>query len=437
MKKNAYYYEIPRGADFTARVLSCTEAEKAPEGLSHSGKLYCVTLDLEGFYPEGGGQPCDRGWIGTEPLLSVQEQEPAAAYSRGARQETAVSETEQPPILHYLAEPLPVGECFLCRIDWVWRDRNSQNHSGEHIISGLIHRRFGFHNVGFHMAMTLPEEVGSAIPAERPGMCIDFDGELSWEMLLEIEREANHIVREDRVLRCFYPSEAELSALSYRSKRALSGSVRLVEIPGADLCACCGTHVRTTGEIGMIKLLSVLRHRGGSRVALCCGDLALWDYEETRDAASAAAQRLSVPVSGLPEAVERQQAELARRELRIGELNEKYFRLKAERFRGSSRICDFETGLNNVELRKYCDFLLRHSGAQLVSVFLPKTREKTGGETEYSYVIGSSVIDLREGGKRLNSLRCGRGGGAPSMLQGTLFGTEEEIRASVKEAFSE
>lgn len=433
MKKNAYYYEIKNDESFTARVLSCEEVKGVPEGLSLSEKagkspLYAVTLDKEGFYPEGGGQSADKGRIGEAELLTVREYLTVVEACRPEELKAQFGEEqseERLPILHYLSEPLTVGQEYICRLDWDFRKRNSQNHSGEHIISGLINQRFSYQNVGFHMNM---EE------GEDAGMTIDFDGELSWEDLMEIERKANRIVRENREIRAYYPEESELPALHYRSKKELSGDVRLVEIPGADLCACCGTHVERTGEIGVIKLLSLVRHRGGSRVWMLCGDLAVADYERKQEAAVQAAQLLSVPISGLASAVEKQKAELKEKDFRIGLLNEKLFSAKAElyreKYRGEKLLIDFIEGFNPVELRKYCDYLRKHTEAECIAVFLPK--EESG---EFFYVFGSESRDIREAGKRFNMISHGRGGGQSSMLQGTVRGEEESIREFVREAF--
>ncbi len=490
MKKNALYYRLKRDENFTAKVLSCEEIKKKPEGLNYKGKFYCVILDQEGFYPEGGGQASDRGQIGDAVLLTAREYltvkedaRPTAlpeipkslsANFTGKPESTSTIQglenlsEDSAPILHYVDRALEIGESYPCTIDWAWRFRNSQNHSGEHIISGLVHKYFGYENVGFHMNME----------GDNPSMTIDFDGELSWEQLLNIEREANEILWKNLDIRIFYPEESELPSLPYRSKKELSGAVRLVEIPGADLCACCGTHVEKTGEIGSIKLLSMMRHRSGVRVEMLCGDLALFDYEKKQDAALRASQLLSVPIHKLPDAVEKQKAELQGKDYRIALLNEKYFALKAELLMNSSLskeegeknqqvLCDFEDGLNSVELRKYCDYLMKNTDFSVIAVFMekdgsvkPKEKEKHGESesdenrkigssdsseilakstesSEYFYVIGSPSVDLREGGKAFNRLLNGRGGGQPEMLQGTVAGSEEQIRRGIQEIFSQ
>lgn len=194
-----------------ARVLSCEEGENG----------WLVELDRTIFYPTGGGQPCDMGTLGgadvTETLL---------------RGET---------VLHRCTAALPVGADVTGEIDWARRLDLMQQHSGEHLVSGLIHARFGYENVGFHLGADL--------------VTIDFNGEVDEQALQELERAANEAVWADFAPHIWYPEPDELAHLPYRSKKALTGAVRLVQFGDIDLCACCGTHVAHTGEIGLIKLV--------------------------------------------------------------------------------------------------------------------------------------------------------------------------------------
>ena len=214
-----------------ARVLSCEEGENG----------WLVELDRTIFYPTGGGQPCDTGTLGgadvTETLL---------------RGET---------VLHRCTAALPVGADVTGEIDWARRLDLMQQHSGEHLVSGLIHARFGYENVGFHLGADL--------------VTIDFNGEVDEQALQELERAANEAVWADFAPHIWYPEPDELARLPYRSKKALTGAVRLVQFGDIDLCACCGTHVAHTGEIGLIKLFSTTHFRGGSRIEMACGGRAL------------------------------------------------------------------------------------------------------------------------------------------------------------------
>ena len=222
MQTRKLYYEDSHLTQFTAQVLSC-EGEK---------EHYAVVLDATAFYPEGGGQAGDTGMLGGVRVLDTRE-----------RGETVV---------HLCAAPLTLGQIVEGVIDWDARFARMQQHSGEHIVSGIINRRYGYHNTGFHMG------------ADR--ITIDFDGVIPEEALRDIETEANGAVWANLPIKCWYPSPEELPNVTYRTKRALPWPVRIVEVPGFDRCACCGTHVKATGEIGIIKLLSVVGFRGGTRM---------------------------------------------------------------------------------------------------------------------------------------------------------------------------
>ena len=226
---------------------------------------WSVTLDRTAFYPEGGGQPGDTGALG------------------GVR----VCDTQDGPdgeIRHITDGPLAVGTAVHGQIDWPVRFSHMQHHTGEHILSGLLHSLYGVDNVGFHMG--------------RDAVTIDLSRELSWDELLRAERLANETVWRDVPVRIEYPDAGALAALVYRSKKALFGAVRIVTVPGADVCACCGTHTARTGEVGIIKLLSAQRYKGGTRVWLCCGGRALKDYEAKNASVHAISAILSAKTGG-------------------------------------------------------------------------------------------------------------------------------------------
>ncbi len=438
MNQKALYYQYPYIKEFSATVRSC-EAVTEPALLSQfpaQSALWQLTLSAEGFYPEGGGQPGDRGFISEEKPQDMQD-------NAGGVHVLDTREGQDGAVL-YTDGPLPVGAAVHCIPDWTWRMRNSQNHSGEHIISGLVHRDYGYDNVGFHMHME----------GEQPLITIDFNGPIDWENLQRIEREANAVVRQDLPIEVFYPTAEELEKLDYRSKKALSGPVRLVRIPGTDLCACCGTHVERTGEIGCIKLLSAASHRGGVRIEMLCGLDAFRDYEQKHETVLQVSRRLSVKPEETAAAVEQLLLENQRQRQRIAELNERAFQQKAAEYArlfGTGEaaaepaaapetadaltekgvLCDFERDMSPVELRKCCDYLMKHTGARLAAVF-----GRGEAEGAYSYVLGSRSEDMRPLGKTLNARLSGRGGGQAAMVQGSLRGSEAEIRSALAEAFS-
>ena len=227
------YNENAYTAAFTARVLSCTA----------DGGGFAVVLDRTAFFPEGGGQGGDRGRIGDTEVTDTVE--------RGGE------------VLHLTRTAVPVGEVLPCKIDFDLRYERMQCHSGEHIVSGLIHSLYGYNNVGFHLG---DEE-----------MTVDYDGVLDEDAQRTVELAANRAVCETLAIRAFFPAPAEAAALDYRSKLEIAAGLRLVEIPGYDLCACCAPHVARTGEIGIIKLLDSIHYKGGVRIRMLCGLRALRD----------------------------------------------------------------------------------------------------------------------------------------------------------------
>ncbi|MCI8524708.1 MAG: alanyl-tRNA editing protein [Oscillospiraceae bacterium] len=364
--------------EFTARVRACEAAEG----------VFAVRLDRTAFYPEGGGQPWDLGTLGGVPVLAVR--------------------TRAGDIVHLCGAPLAPGETVEGRVDWARRLDLQQQHSGEHIVSGLIHAAYGYDNVGFHLGHDL--------------VTIDLSGELTENQLLEIEHRANEAVWRDEPVRCFYPVPEELAALPYRSKKALTGAVRLVEFPGADLCACCGTHVKRTGEIGLIRLLSAAKFRGGTRVEMACGGRALSQVQ----AVWAQSRRISALLSAKPletaDAAERTLAALQDAQYRLTQLENRLFALQAEAVRGQGDLLRFEDGLAPDGARRLAAALAEASGGR-AAVFSPKAE---GG---LLYAVCAPAGDPRPLCKAMNEALAGRGGGRPPLVQGSVQADEAAVRA--------
>ena len=260
MTKKLYDLDSHR-RDFTAAVLRCDA----------DGERYAVVLDQTLFFPEGGGQPADTGVLGGARVLDVQITPEA--------------------IVHYTDAPLMPGAQVRGEIDWPQRFRRMQGHSGEHIISGLIHSEYGLDNVGFHLG--------------QDTITMDYNGELTWPQLMHIEQLANEAVYRNVPVRTEYPSTERLAQMTYRSKLDLTEDVRIVTVEGYDVCACCAPHVSCTGEIGAIKFTSVMRHRGGIRVTILCGADAEVDYREKSAQIAALSAQLSVRQSDVVPAVQR------------------------------------------------------------------------------------------------------------------------------------
>ena len=362
---------------FQAQVLSCVPA----------GDGWDVTLDRTAFYPEGGGQPWDTGSLGGAAVTAVRERDGE--------------------ILHRCAGPLAPGSTVSGEIDWPRRFDLMQQHSGEHIVSGLIHGAYGYDNVGFHMGQDV--------------ITIDFNGELTPEQLREIETRANEIVWQDLSVRVSFPDHESLAALPYRSKKELTGRVRLVEYPGVDLCACCGTHVARTGEIGLIRILGCQKFRSGVRMEMLCGGRAL-----ARDqAVDAQNHRISNLLSAKPletaAAAERMAQELGQLKYRLTQAEERLFRMQAEALAGTGDALLLEPGLDPDGVRRLAIAVSEACGGR-AAVF---SGEDAAG---YKYAVCQAGGDLRAWGKALNEALHGRGGGRPNFIQGSVAATEAEIR---------
>lgn len=376
METRKLYYEDCHLRTFSARVLSCREHEKG----------FCVTLDATAFYPEGGGQACDIGVLGGANVLAVYE--------------------EDETVVHLCDAPLEIGATVDGRIDWARRFDLMQQHSGEHIVSGLLHQKYGCMNTGFH--------VGS------DAMEVDFDRLLTASELAEVEKCANEAVWQNLALRCWIPGPEELETVAYRTKRALPWPVRIVQVPGFDSCACCGVHVKHTGEIGLIKILSFIGLRGGMRLKLVCGkrayDHAAHIFEENR----LVSQAFSVPVEQTGAAAQKMNEALAEEKYRYTSLQKRVAELVAESYVNQGGVLHFEKDLDGAGIRLFAEKIAAVCGGR-AAVF-------SGADGAYSYCLAIADGDLHELGRKMNGALCGRGGGKPGFQQGSVQATEAEIR---------
>ena len=382
MKK--LYYDSPYIKEFEATVLSCEEGKKG----------FAVVLDQTAFYPEGGGQPTDQGVLGGVKVKEVHEKDGV--------------------VIHYLEAPLNVGDKVSGSIDWEKRFIHMQEHSGEHLVSGLIHERFGYDNVGFHMGS---DEV-----------TIDFNGLIEWDELMEIEQKANEIIWDNREIYADFPSKEELDALDYRSKKELTGDVRIVKIPGGDVCACCGTHVKLTGEIGLVKFLSMIHYKGGVRISLLCGKRAMADYEKKREEVQKISNLLSAKPAEISAAVEKMKAENSKLQDKLYECYKKLVEQKvAELNADAERLMIIENDFGALHLRQMINRIFEEKKANTVVAMA------ANGDAGYIYIMGSQNEDMRVLSKELNGKLSGRGGGSVQMAQGTFFAQEADICALLEE----
>ena len=377
------YYLDSHMADFEAVVLACEEAKTG----------FAVELDRTAFFPEGGGQPADTGVLGTVRVLDVHE--------KGGH------------ILHFTDGPLPVGERVRGELDFEQRWRRMQNHSGEHIVSGLVHREYGYDNVGFHMGADC--------------MTIDFSGELEWDALMEIETMANAVVRENLPVRAWFPEPETLADMSYRSKLELTENVRIVQIGQIDRCACCAPHVSQTGEIGLIKLLDSQRHRGGVRVTLVCGMDALEQVRAQQESVTQISQALSAKRAEVAPAVQRLLREQQEQKARCDALSMALVaRLAAAESKTAGNLVLFDSLLDEVAQRELVNLLMEKAGG-IAAVFCGDD------ESGWRYVVGSRHVDLRKAGRAVNAAIGGRGGGRPEMIMGRASFSRAEIEKSLAE----
>ncbi len=371
------FYEDSHAKEFIATVLSCVESEKG----------FQVVLDATAFYPEGGGQACDLGTLGHANVLDVREKEGI--------------------IYHLCDKPLEAGASVSGEIDWQRRFSLMQQHSGEHIVSGIVHSLFGWHNVGFHMGSQL--------------MTIDFDGPISAEALQDIERRANEAVWANFPVRCWYPEPDVLPTVKYRSKKALPWPVRIVEIPGIDNCACCGTHVKHTGEIGLIKLVSCIKFHAGVRIEMACGSKALELIGAVFAQNRAVSQAFSAKMLETGAAAIKMNDALAAEKLRSNTLQSHLFDRIAADFNGKTNICYFAENLAPGQVRELAD--------KMADVCSGWAAVLSGEEGNYSICIVSRNGDVKAVGQALGA----RGGGKPGFFQGSLRAEKAEIEAKLAE----
>ena len=377
MQTRKLYYEDPFQKGFASTVVSCEESKGG----------YAVVLEETAFYPEGGGQPCDVGTLGSANVLDVREKDGV--------------------IVHLCDRPLTAGASVSGKLDWARRFDHMQQHSGEHICSGLICARFHCDNVGFHMGADT--------------VTIDFNADISWEALLEIEQTANLYIYEDHPIDIQFHRGAELDKIDYRSKKPLEGDVRIVAFPGADCCACCGTHVARSGQVGLVKFLSVQKFRDGVRIEMLAGRRAHRYLSACWEQDVHVAQALSVKPTASLAGVERVLAELSALKLRCARLEESAFAQTAAQYESKGNVLLFEEEMGGDSLRNLCDAVTKTCGVRC-AVF-------AGADGAYKYAIGHADGDLRALTKTLNAALSGRGGGKPNFVQGSVSASRAEIEA--------
>lgn len=384
------FYEDSYIKEFQARVLSCRERNGG----------YQAVLTRTAFFPEGGGQSADTGFLYTKEGEEIRV--------------TDVHEKDG-VVYHYISQPVQEGTEVRGKLDFQERFSKMQQHTGEHILSGLVNRHFGYRNVGFHLGT---QEV-----------TMDYNGVLTEEDLRQIEYEANEAVAENIPVKVLYPSKEELKNIIYRSKIEIEGQIRIVQIPGYDSCACCAPHVKETGSVGLIKIVGAVHYKGGMRVSILCGFRALKDYRMKERNVTEISSLLSAKQEDTAQAVEHLGQELNRQKEKNKALQERYVALCLENIRKNTEpeenIFLFEEELDPGARRDFVNKGMEMTRG-LAGVFVGTD------DSGYQYVLGSRRPDIQETGKKLNARFQGKGGGRPPMVQGSLKGKEQEIREFLK-----
>lgn len=379
MMTEKLYYEDSHLSRFQASVIGCAWDEKKG--------CYGVVLNRTAFFPEGGGQYADPGTLNAIPVVDVKEREGQ--------------------IFHYLKQPLETGIPVEGVLDFEERFSRMQQHSGEHIVSGLVHRHFGYDNVGFHLG----EEI----------VTMDFNGAFTEEQLRQIEREANEAVAANVEILTAYPSKEELAELDYRSKKEIDGQVRIITVPGYDVCACCAPHVNRTGEIGMIKLVDAVRYKGGTRVSMVCGFRALRDYQEKESSVREISRLLSAKPAEVSDAVKRLQAEMQHQKEKLARMQNHYLEKKLEEIgEGTVLYILFEQEMDKNAARRFVDTGMCRCG-KLCGIFLGND------DNGYQYTFGSQNMELKPFLKAFHEKFPGKGGGKGEMVQGTVTAARKDL----------
>ena len=348
---------------------------------------YEVILDQTCFFPEEGGQTSDKGTLGEAKVLDVQ--------IRGDE------------LVHITDVFLADGSLVEGMIEWEDRFSKMQQHSGEHIFSGLVDKYFGFQNVGFHLSDQI--------------VTMDFDGPLTPEQVEDLEWKVNQVIAENVAIRGYYPSKEKLKELSYRSKKEIDGDIRIVEIEGYDKCACCAPHVARTGEIGGFRIQTVQNYKGGVRISFLCGFRAL---EESRKQAKVLSQLtglLTTSQDQLADSVSKLKANNQNLQYQLNVARQSLLEVRVAKIPKEQKdVLLFEGDIEPVIARNVVNELMKeHEG--ICGIFM------AGENGEYKYILGSATRDCKQIAVGMKEELNARGGGSVNMIQGSVLAKENEI----------
>ena len=364
---------------FRANIIETKETENG----------YEIILDRTAFFPEGGGQTADTGYIANARVLDVQ-----------------IKDGE---IVH-LVDRLPEETAVDCRLDGDERFRKMQNHLGEHLLCGAIHKLYGYENVGFHLGADY--------------MTFDVSGPMTPEQIRKAEILANKAVAENAPVRCYYPEN--ISSLEYRAKSEKLESVseiRIVEVEGFDRCACCAPHLDEAGKVGIIKIVDAMKYKGGMRFWAFCGFDALADYDSRLTEIRKVSALLSAKPTEIASAVQAKLDEIGELKKTLGVLKRELNALKLNALAQTDKnVCIFDDSMDGNTLREFATGGMKKTYA-VFAVF-------SGSDaTGYQFVIASEQIKLKALIPAYKAALGGKCGGSDKMLFGHADKTKAEIEA--------
>ncbi len=388
--KKLYDYDA-YATDFEACVISCEEIKVADKS-GVENILYEIILDQTLFFPEEGGQTPDKGFLDEIEVVDVQ--------------------IRKDVIKHFITRPVEVGTNVKGTIDWQHRFFNMQQHSGEHLFSGLAHRKYGLRNVGFHLSNQI--------------VTMDFDKALTEEQLKEMEWEINQAIVANVEIKTGYPSKEGLAVLEYRSKIEIDGAVRIVEIPGYDICACCAPHVHRTGEIGMFKIQNVQNYKGGMRISFLCGFRALEEYRKKSEIISELSGMLTTNQDNVVDHVSKLKTQVQSLKTQLSNAKQTLMESKiAEIPADQKNVFLFERDIDTPVMRTVVNKLVEsHDG--ICGIFVGDD------ENGYNFIVGSKTIDCREIATKLREELNARGGGKAPMIQGSVEAAKDSIARTLE-----
>ena len=367
---------------FTATVVSCEEKDG----------FFLVVLDKTAFFPEGGGQAPDKGTINGENVLDVQEKDGI--------------------VYHKTEKALKMGTEVQCELDWELRFSRMQSHSGEHIVSGVVHSLFGYDNVGFHMS--------------EKTMTVDFSGPLTAEDIAKVELESNKAIYLNAPITASYPTKEELENTDYRSKIEPRDGIRLITIEGIDCCACCAPHPAFSGEIGVIKIIDSCPHKKGTRIEMVAGINAFYDYSALHTSNKQVMNLLSAKRDSIAASVEKLQETANNLKSENSKMSRKLALASLNPVNVSGCAYAISENMSYDDLRECANNLIQNGTRKCILL-------SASDENSYIYVVSSAENDVRSLVSELNATFNGKGGGRDNYAQGKLSADSEDTLKPVIE----